>query len=469
MKRIALCFDGTWQSVDDPVSVSNVVRVAQAIKAVATGDVEQITYYQAGVGSDGGIDGFLGGVFGVGLRNNVKRALAFLSLNYTEQDEIYIFGFSRGAYTARAVAGVIGAIGGIPMQEHFDKLEDFWNYYRIDPKVRNADTDKACQKKWDIRNLCLPGVPGEYPKGPGNYPKDLKKAVEDLGNDATRIIKCVGVWDTVGSYGVPSGYGLDGLARRFTSWTKGFHDQEFGKHAQIGLHALAIDERRRGFPPTAWRITNTPLDPDQLVEQVWFAGAHSNVGGSYRCSGLSDLALIWMMARVEDAAGLEFDKDVIQENFWPCATCSLYNSVPPWMVVSRLFPHRREVLSDRPLGSRDGSEQKYLNEMVHWSVLERRGRIGVCDETRYRPYRPRNLPKDIPKARTAEKTKKEQEFIDACSRTENERMKGCVMARQLNEKKRNRRARRLAKLQASWPATSLIRLRGGSEKGEGSI
>ena len=98
MKRIALCFDGTWQSVDDPASVSNVVRLAQAIKAVADKDnIEQITYYQAGVGSDGGLDSFLGGLFGVGLRNNVKRALAFLSLNYTEQDEIYIFGFSRGA------------------------------------------------------------------------------------------------------------------------------------------------------------------------------------------------------------------------------------------------------------------------------------------------------------------------------------------------------------------------------------
>jgi uncharacterized protein (DUF2235 family) len=461
MKRIALCFDGTWQSVDDPASVSNVVRVAQAIKAVATkDDVEQITYYQAGVGSDGGLDSFLGGLFGVGLRNNVKRALAFLSLNYTEEDEIYIFGFSRGAYTARAVAGVIGAIGGIPMQEHFDKLEDFWNYYRIDPKVRNADTDTARRKKWDIRKLCLPDVPREY-QGPGNYPEDLTKAAADLDKDATRIIKCVGVWDTVGSYGVPSGYGLDGLARRFTSWTKGFHDQEFGKHVQIGLHALAIDERRRGFPPTAWRIAQDPLADDQVVEQVWFAGSHSNIGGSYRCSGLSDLALIWMMSRVEDLAGLEFDQDVIKQNSWPCATCSLYNSAPPWMVVSRLFPHRREVLSDR---------QKYLNEMVHWSVLDRRDRIGVCDETRYRPYRPRNLPKDILKARKTEITKKEREFIDACSSNiENDRRKGCVMAHQLDDKKRNRRARRLAKLQASWPAASLIRLSGRSEKGEGSI
>ena len=107
MKRIVLCFDGTWQSVDDPSSVSNVVRVAQAVKAVAENGVDQICYYQAGVGSDGGIDRILGGVFGFGLQNNVKRALAFLSLNWTEEATDLHFRLFRG-YTARAVAGVIG-------------------------------------------------------------------------------------------------------------------------------------------------------------------------------------------------------------------------------------------------------------------------------------------------------------------------------------------------------------------------
>jgi uncharacterized protein (DUF2235 family) len=431
MKRIVLCFDGTWQSVDDPSSVSNVVRVAQAVKAVAENGVDQICYYQAGVGSDGGIDRILGGVFGVGLQNNVKRALAFLSLNWTEDgDEIYIFGFSRGAYTARAVAGVIGAVGGIPRQEHFDRLADFWNYYRIDPEVRNADTPEARAKKQEMRDLC--------------YPDDAEKG-------KVPIIKCLGVWDTVGSYGIPAGYGLSGLARRLTSWTKGFHDHEFGRHVGFGLHALAIDERRRGFPPTAWTIEKgKSLPAGNHVEQVWFAGVHSNIGGSYRYTGLSDLALIWMMARVEDLTGLEFDVDVVADNFWPCAACSLYNSVSPWALLSRLMPHRRKVLSDTAVHTRKGHERQYINEMVHWSVIERRGRIGVADETRYVTYGPKNLPKVIPGERVAGKTDREAELINACRENGNARFKACARNRPLDDTKRGRRARRLAGLQAAW-------------------
>jgi uncharacterized protein (DUF2235 family) len=435
MKRIVLCFDGTWQSVDDPSSITNVVRVAQAVLPVANG-VEQICYYQAGVGSDGGIDRILGGAFGAGLRNNVKRALAYLSLNWNadEADEIYIFGFSRGAYTARAVAGVIGAVGGIPKQEHFDKLPEFWNYYRKDPKVRESNDPDAINEKKKMRDWC--------------YPDDKDRA-------ASPIITCLGVWDTVGSYGIPAGFGLGGLARRLTSWTKGFHDREFGSHVGVGLHALALDERRRGFPPTAWTVENGKPLPDGHVEQVWFSGVHSNVGGSYPLSGLSDIALIWMMARVADLTELEFDKDFIADNFWPCAACSLYNSVPRWALLDRLLPNRRKVLSDRP--------DKYINEMVHWSVIDRLGKIGIVDETRYAAYRPRNLPEDLD-GYIARKTDREIEFINACLEKRNAcpdgrnaRLDGCVLERAIDETKRDRRTRRLARLQKSWPVSALIR------------
>lgn len=431
MKRLVLCFDGTWQSVDAPDSVTNVVRVAQAINGESTKDhVQQVLYYQAGVGSDGGIDRILGGVFGVGLRNNVKRALAFLSLNWNEDgDEIYIFGFSRGAYTARAVSGVIGAVGGIPKQEHFDRLGEFWDYYRIDPKVRNADTEEARLKKKQMRDLCYP---------------------EDAERDKYPIIKCLGVWDTVGSYGIPAGIGLSGLARRLTSWTKGFHDQEFGRHVGIGLHALAIDERRRGFPPTAWTIEKDKKFPaENHVEQVWFIGAHSNVGGSYRYSGLSDLALIWMMARVAELTGLEFDKKYIADNFWPCAACSLYNSVPGWMLLSKLRPFLRKVLSDQPVSrTGDGRQWQYINEKVHWSVIERLGKIGVVDETRYRTYGPKNLAKVIAEERVAHKTAMEDEFIKACAGSDsNARHKACALSRPIDASKR---ARRVARMRASW-------------------
>src|SRR4051812_27733029 len=134
LKRIVICYDGTWSALTNPDEVTNVVRVAQAVKPVSADGIPQVVYYNAGVGSGGPIDRFLGGVFGAGLRDNVKRGLAFLSLNWDPEelpdspvaDEIYIFGFSRGAYSARALAGVIGAIGGIPKQASFDQLEDIW-------------------------------------------------------------------------------------------------------------------------------------------------------------------------------------------------------------------------------------------------------------------------------------------------------------------------------------------------------
>ena len=146
MKRIVICYDGTWNAVTKPNEVTNVVRVGQAVKKADEKGVAQIVYYNAGVGSGGPLDRFLGGVFGVGLRDNVKRGLAFLSLNWAPGDEIYIFGFSRGAYSARALAGVIGAINGIPKQEHFDRLEEVWDYYRQDPKQRKDPKNRAARK-----------------------------------------------------------------------------------------------------------------------------------------------------------------------------------------------------------------------------------------------------------------------------------------------------------------------------------
>ncbi len=118
MKRLVLCFDGTWNTLADPTAITNVVKIADLITLQDPKGVNQICYYNPGVGSGGPIDRITGGIFGAGLKNNVKRGLAFLTLNYdagepgkNNADEIYLFGFSRGAYTARAVAGVISAVG----------------------------------------------------------------------------------------------------------------------------------------------------------------------------------------------------------------------------------------------------------------------------------------------------------------------------------------------------------------------
>jgi len=268
MKRLVICYDGTWNAVTKPDEVTNVVRMAQAVKSVASDDVEQVVYYNAGVGSGGPLDQFLGGVFGVGLRNNVKRGLAFLSLNWDPQepgnpvaDEIYIFGFSRGAYSARALAGVIGAIGGIPKQSSFDELEEIWNHYRKSEEEKERDKEEDAKK--------------------------IASWIYPMAVDRKPIIKCLGVWDTVGSYGIPAGLGLGALARKLTSWTRGFHDNEIGDEIEYGLQAMAIDEARRSFPATAW-VTRKAEDRRGVEQVLTETGSVRVVATAAAPSGLLD-------------------------------------------------------------------------------------------------------------------------------------------------------------------------------------
>jgi len=425
LKRIVICYDGTWATLRNPDEVTNVVRVAQAIKPVSSDNVTQIVYYNAGVGSGGPIDRLLGGVFGAGLRDNVKRGLAFLSLNWDAQeswkdaDEIYIFGFSRGAYTARALAGVIGAIKGIPRQASFDKLELIWEHYRKSQVQRDVNQGK------------------------------IDELIYEMPKDGKPLIKCVAVWDTVGSYGIPAGIGLGSLARYFTTWTRGFRDREIGKHIEYGLHAMAIDEHRRSFPATAW--VNKPGEDRQGVEQVWFAGAHSNVGGGYRQAGLSDLALLWMIARTAELTGLEFDTEYIQEHFWPCAACSLFRSYRGW-VLDRIRPYTRPIstgiLAAQELVNPGAGAERIINPKLHWSVRDRLGKLGLVDETKYRKYSPKNLPKDLA---TAEPSDLELRLVRLC-RLNNERGKTghCALHRDLTTREQGWRGRRIRKLREEW-------------------
>jgi uncharacterized protein (DUF2235 family) len=426
MKRLVICYDGTWNAVTKPDEVTNVVRMAQAVKSVASDAVEQVVYYNAGVGSGGPLDQFLGGVFGVGLRNNVKRGLAFLSLNWDPQepgnpvaDEIYIFGFSRGAYSARALAGVIGAIGGIPKQSSFDELEQIWNHYRKSKEEKERDKEEDAKK---IANWIYP-----------------------MAVDRKPVIKCLGVWDTVGSYGVPAGLGLGALARKLTSWTRGFHDNEIGDEIEYGLQAMAIDEARRSFPATEW-VTRMAEDR-RGIEQVWFAGTHSNIGGGYKECGLSDLALIWMIARVRDQTGLQFDEDYIKEHFWPCAACSLYRSNRGWL-ISGLLPFRRAI-PEHGKRPQEGVE-RLINDKVHWSVRTRLGKVAIVDEHRYFRYAPKNLPKH---SEIVEPSKTEMRLIGLCRASmENKKKQGCALHRERSverqgwlERWRSRRFRRFRK------------------------
>lgn len=387
MKRIVLCFDGTWNAVMDPKTVTNVVRLANLVTVSGDDNVNQITYYNSGVGSGGFIDRFIGGAFGAGLKANVKRGIAFLALNYDEGDEIYLFGFSRGAYTARAVGGVIGA-AGIPLD--ISETEKHWQRYQTLAKLKYQA--------------------GRYPedaKGRQKY-KPLIKAAEDAVKEISRYhgdevpIRCVGVWDTVGAYGIPSGFANGLFPRVFTYWTHGFRDTRIGKKVRLGLHAVAIDEMRKPFSPTFWTVRKDRALPEaQDVEQVWFPGVHSNVGGGYDSTGLSDTALAWMIGRVQETTPLRFNEDEVMKTVWPCSADTLYRSAtrPAFMRMRNVLPGDFPLIRSRLRRLRrwwKGQDTNLsihrVNEKLHWSVADRsQCAVALVDGLGNRKYAPANL------------------------------------------------------------------------------
>lgn len=293
MKRLVLLLDGTWNTDFGDRPTTNIVRLREILAGslrevpppprdggenpvnglTDERGIEHIVHYDSGVGT-GWSDWLSGAVFGRGLTTNIRQAYRFLSRHYEPGDEIYIFGFSRGAYTARSLVGYVAAIGLLRCDTCTDQNERrAWRYYRTAPHDRS---------------------PGEYVA--------LGPLMHD--RDATRIT-CMGVFDTVGALGVPlQRFSLFNLERH------GFHDVELGSKSDVNLHAVALDERRGPFEPTLWfRPKFKHFDERKIrIEQVWFPGVHADVGGGnverdgrepgQDARGLDDLPLDWMIRRL---------------------------------------------------------------------------------------------------------------------------------------------------------------------------
>ncbi len=331
MKRLVICSDGTWNTPDQKdqgvVRPTNVVKVAECIAPRTPDGTEQVVFYDEGVGTHWGLDRLTGGAFGHGLSTNVKDAYRFLVCNYCDGDEIYLFGFSRGAYTVRSAVGLIRNCGILHKHEA-SRIPEAYALYRR----RDAPPDAAESQAFRLK-----------------YSRQAR-------------ITCLGVWDTVGALGIPV-RGLRWLTRKRHQ----FHDVTLSRIVDHAYHALAIDERRRPFAPAIWH-TQTALG--QVVEQVWFAGVHSNVGGGYKDAGLSDLALEWMLAKAQD--------------------CGL--AVSQTCVAGRLEPNHRGVLRNSKKGLyrltgdwvRPMGQAACGTETVHASALLRRDAKGL-------DYHPPNL------------------------------------------------------------------------------
>jgi len=394
MKRIVVLIDGTWNK-EGPTGNTNVAKLdstgktaGQAlIKAIATDGTAQHVHYHDGVGSEGDwLAHLLGGFIGLRLKKIIQEVYDFIVGDYDPGDEIYILGFWRGAYAARALAGLIGA-SGIPRRKDADVFEVAWRHYRVSPAKRHIPQTASSTDRKAIA--------------------DYEALAARHAFHDTRSIRCVAVWDTVGSYGIPAGFGLAALARYFTPMTLGFHDTSLGDHVQLGLHAVAMDEHRRPFVPTFWTIAKGER-PKGHVEQTWFAGAHANVGGGYPDSGLSDQALVWMIARVQVLTKLEFDLGAVKANTKADFRGAVVDSTMGWP-LDHAFPHYRTVLS--PVAIHHGwffnserFDEEHINERVHWSVLAKR-------RDRASGYDPRNPPKEILPHEIAEITAEERVLL----------------------------------------------------------
>jgi len=395
MKRIVVLIDGTWnkEGITGNTNVAtldpgNRIVANAFIGAEAADGAAQHVHYHDGVGTEGDFfKKFLGGAIGFGLKQIIKECYGFVVGDYVPGDEIYIIGFSRGAYAARALAGLIGA-SGIQRQADAATFEVAWQHYRVNPASRlHPQTASSGDRKTIADYQALAA----------------RQAFHD-----SRAVKCVAVWDTVGSYGIPAGFGLAALARYVALIELGFHDTSFGDNVAVGLHAVGVDEHRRPFVPTFWTIAKGQK-PKGHVEQTWFAGAHCNVGGGYADSGLSDQALIWLIARAQALTGLEFNVAAVRAGTRPNIGGAVVDSTVGWP-LDHAFPHYRKVLSPVAihhgyLFNTDDPAEEHINERVHWSVIAKHQSQGTP------LYSPPNYPADVPADKIAAVTDEERELL----------------------------------------------------------
>jgi uncharacterized protein (DUF2235 family) len=272
-KRLVVCCDGTWNRPDQlfngVAAPTNVSKLALAVARQDDEGTDQRVFYQPGVGTRRW-ERLRGGAFGVGLSRNVRECYRFLVECYEPGDELYFFGFSRGAFTARSTVGMVRN-SGILRSQHLDRVNDAYRLYRSKEDPTRPD-----------------GLEAQMFRRMFAHPETT--------------IRFVGVWDTVGALGIP----IDGIRLPLIAKRWSFHDTRLSRYVQFAYQALAIDEHRGPFEPTLWERHEEA--EGQTLQQVWFAGVHSDVGGGYSEPALAEIPLLWMRDRAA-ATGLAFVQD----------------------------------------------------------------------------------------------------------------------------------------------------------------
>jgi uncharacterized protein (DUF2235 family) len=280
-KNLVICCDGTWNDPDELrdhiAKPTNVAKLALALVSDVDKPLEeqsQLMHYEPGVGTSPD-QRLIGGAFGYGLSHDIRDGYQFLAQHFAPGDTVYVFGFSRGAYTARSLAGLIHNCG-ILRSECAGQVDAAFAFYR----------DRTNQ----------------------THPKTIGARIfRDMYAHTDSEVFFIGVWDTVGALGIPADApGWEELSKVFTGWEElwGFHDTRLSPEVKFAYQALAIDEQRPPFQPTLWTQADGGTQ-DQVLEQVWFAGVHSEIGGGTADSSLSDISFLWMVDKAR-AQGLQF-------------------------------------------------------------------------------------------------------------------------------------------------------------------
>ena len=383
MKRLVFCFDGTWNKIESE-HPTNVARIAQAVSR-KDGDVTQIVHYDEGVGTSdfgeilGKIGNYAGGAFGFGLKENIIEAYTFLVFNYEPGDEIYVFGFSRGAFTARSFCGLIRN-AGIVDRRNIHSIRAAVELYVSREKDDSPDERKAREFRYHhCSGNCIESdiewLANQYPD-------------EDHSARVPIQITYLGVWDTVGALGVP----VIGRVSAAINDDFEFHDTELDTFVLRARHAVAADEMRNTFAPTMWsNIDQLRRDfPDRYDEKI-FPGTHGSVGGGGPIRGLSDAALEWVYLGARDA-GLAFDTD---------DGSPLYDLRPwPYASLHNIVGKTEWSLGDKLMGAGIGLRQfeRLSIEDIHPSIMHRwhdpQGKNRRPDGE-YRPWSLEPIWKDI--------------------------------------------------------------------------
>jgi uncharacterized protein (DUF2235 family) len=341
-KRLALFLDGTWNEVSDN---TNIWRFRALFSPESADGCEQRAFYSTGLGTKFG-EKVRGGMFGTGIDTAITSAYEWLMENYQPGDEIFILGFSRGAYTARSLSGFISKCGLLRNGAPLGVNQLFKRYRRHGEKT--------------IRDLIAA-------QGDGKADFSFEEAWMLKFAQAVPI-KFLGVFDTVGALGVPFP-----LLRRLRGSAYPFLNTGLRQNNEFAFHALAIDEHRKAFAPTLWSnegATSAKPRPIERTEQRWFVGAHANVGGGCFDDPLAQLPFKWLAGKAT-AQGLAFKDEFATEP--KAATAPISDSYTKFMWgLYRVFTLGRRYY--RPIGvppNDEGEGVTNINETIDISVFDR--------------------------------------------------------------------------------------------------